>query len=71
MKAEDEMKIVAALDRIITKLDDAVDELLEIDTPASQKVESMLMNVSVDLTVLLDRITEYVGEGQQKVGSDA
>ena len=54
----DDVKVVAVLDHMVTQIDMAIDELLDDDTPEAKKAESILLNVSMELNILVDRLTE-------------
>ncbi len=68
MKPETEVLLVAALDGLITKIDQALDELEVWGTDegyssnrednARQNAEHILMNVTMELNSLIDRLTE-------------
>ncbi len=57
MKFNDE-KIIVALDGMVTQIDNAIDELLDCDSPESKKAESILLNVSMQLNALVDILTD-------------
>lgn len=58
MKPETEVYLVAALDGMVTKIDHALDELLDNDAPEIKKAEHILMHVTMELNGLIDRITK-------------
>ncbi len=62
MTNESEVLLVAALDSMITKIDNALDELLDLDTPESRKTEHTLLDVSMELSGLMDRLVEDAEE---------
>lgn len=67
MKPETKVYLVAALDQMITHIDNALDEIAEADAPEIQKAEVILMHVTMELNGLIDRLTE---EGLPKGGAD-
>lgn len=50
--------IVTVLDRMVTKVDNALDELLDNDAPEVAKAERLLLEVTMELNGLIDRITD-------------
>ncbi len=55
--------LVRFMDKMVTQLDQALDELVELDSPESHKAESLILAVSLELTGLMDRIVDEL-EGE-------
>ncbi len=50
--------LVVTLDAMITHIDQALDELSEAPDLAARNAENMLMDVTIALNALIDRLTE-------------
>jgi hypothetical protein len=66
VKPETEVYVVAALDNMVTKLDQVLDELEEISGAPARKAENLIFGITLELNGLMDRLTE---EGYEKSGS--
>jgi prefoldin subunit 5 len=51
-------QLVATLDALITKIDNALDEIADTKTPETEKAATILMHVTMDLNVLIDDIID-------------
>lgn len=58
MKAETEVQIVMTLDNMITKIDNVIDELDDVDSPAVEKAKTQLINMTGELYGLIDRLAD-------------
>lgn len=58
MKTETEAIIVVTLDKLISELDNVLDELDEIEGGRARNAEALLMKVTIGLNNLIDRLTE-------------
>lgn len=68
MKPETEVYLVVALDHMITKLDRVLDELEDLENHQVSKAEHLIMDMTMELNGLIDRLTE---EGSTKDGPSA
>lgn len=62
-------QVVASLDMMITEIDNAIDELLDDETPEARKAEQILLKVTMELNVLVDRLTDEEAEDPQRSGA--
>ena len=51
-------KLIAALDGLITDIDNALDELVELDTPETEKASEILVIATMRLNALIDDLTD-------------
>ncbi len=58
MKPETEVLVVATLDKMITKLDQVLDELELFPNKEVSHAEHLVMQVTMEITDLIDRVTE-------------
>lgn len=66
MTTETETLLVVALDGMITKLDQVLDELEDLETHNVTAAENMIMDITMEINGLIDRLTE---EGSGKSGA--
>jgi hypothetical protein len=69
MKPESEVLIVAALDSMITRIDNAVDQLIDIDSPGARQAENILLDVTIELNGIIDRLAEEHEEQYPRSGA--